>query len=107
VNALIVRVVVTDSNVLINLMHVARLDFLGTIPGHEFVVPDHVREEITNPSQRQTLDAAIDSGSLKLESITDLDALAVFAELIAHIGRGEAQSRPHRRGSGRRGQERA
>jgi hypothetical protein len=32
-----------DSNVLINLMHVSRLGLLGSIPGHEFVVPDHVR----------------------------------------------------------------
>lgn len=39
----VLRIVVTDSNVLINLMHVSRLGLLGSIPGHEFVVPDHVR----------------------------------------------------------------
>jgi predicted nucleic acid-binding protein len=50
--------------VLINLLHVARLDLLSKLPGHEFVVPDHVREEI--------------------------DAITVFTELIVHIGRGEA-----------------
>jgi hypothetical protein len=45
VSTSVVRIVVTDSNVLINLMHVSRLDLCGRIPGHEFVVPDHVREE--------------------------------------------------------------
>jgi predicted nucleic acid-binding protein len=82
--------VVTDSNVLINLMHVSRLGLLGRIPGHEFVVPDHVREEITNADQREALDAAIDAGVVRLESITDLDVLTSFTELIVHIGRGEA-----------------
>jgi predicted nucleic acid-binding protein len=75
VNTPVVRVVVTDSNVLINLMHVSRLGLLGSIPGHEFVVPDHVREEIVNPNQRALLDNAVNDGWLKL---------------IAHIGRGEA-----------------
>jgi predicted nucleic acid-binding protein len=46
------RIVVADSNVLINLMHVSRLGLLAHIPDHEFVVPDHVREEITTPDQR-------------------------------------------------------
>jgi len=90
VNTPVLRIVVTDSNVLINLMHVSRLDLLRSLPGHEFVVPDHVREEITNPDQRAALDAAIGAGTVKLESITDLDALATFTELIAHIGRGES-----------------
>jgi len=90
VNTPIRRIVVTDSNVLINLMHVARLGLLGSLPGHEFVVPDHVREEVTNPDQRSALDAAIDAGTVKLESITDLDVLVTFTELIAHIGRGES-----------------
>ena len=71
-------------------MHVSRLDLLRSLPGHEFVVPDHVREEITNPDQRAALDAAIDAGTVKLESITDLDVLATFTVLIAHIGRGES-----------------
>jgi predicted nucleic acid-binding protein len=86
----VVRIVVTDSNVLINLIHVSRLGLLGSIPGHEFVVPDQVREEITKPNHRSTLDAAIGAGAIKLESVTELDALTTFTELIAHIGRGEA-----------------
>ena len=86
----LVRIVVTDSNVLINLMYVSRLGLLAKIPNHEFVIPEHVRAEITIPEQRVVLDAAIDEGWLKVEVISDLGALTVFAELIAHIGRGEA-----------------
>jgi predicted nucleic acid-binding protein len=54
------------------------------------VVPDHVREEITTPDHRALLDRALDEGWLKLETITDLDAIVTFTELIDRIGRGEA-----------------
>lgn len=85
-----VCVVVTDANVLINLMHVSRLGLLAKIPNHEFVVPEHVREEIAIPEQRATLDAAVSDGWLKLEAISDLGAITLFTELIAQLGRGEA-----------------
>lgn len=86
----LLRIVVTDANVLINLMHVSRLDLLAKIPNHEFVVPEHVREEITIPEQRTTLDAAVSEGWLTIEVLDDLGAITVFTELIAYIGRGEA-----------------
>lgn len=86
----LLRIVVTDANVLINLMHVSRFGLLAKIPNHEFVVPEHVREEITIAEQRSTLDAAASEGWLKIEVIDDLGAITVFTELIAHIGRGEA-----------------
>lgn len=79
-----------DANVLINLMHVSRLGLLAKIPNHEFVVPEHVREEITIPEQRATLDAAVSDGWLKVEVISDLGTITMFTELLAHIGRGEA-----------------
>jgi predicted nucleic acid-binding protein len=84
------RTVVTDANVLINLMHVSRLGLLAKIPNHEFVVPEHVREEITVATHRTTLDAALTAGWLKIEVIDDIGAITVFTELIARIGRGEA-----------------
>jgi predicted nucleic acid-binding protein len=84
------RVVVTDANVLINLMHVDRLSLLGHLSGYEFVVPDHVRAEITDPAQVAMLDEAASRGFLRVEPVTDLAALTLFAELIAHIDRGEA-----------------
>lgn len=86
----LLRIVVTDANVLINLMRVSRLGLLAQIPNYEFVVPDHVREEITIPEQRATLDAAVTAGWLKLEVIDDLGAITAFTELTTRIGRGEA-----------------
>jgi predicted nucleic acid-binding protein len=86
----LLRIVVTDANVLINLMHVSRLGLLARIPNHEFVVPEQVREEITIPEQRATLDAAVNDGWLKVEAISDLGAITAFTELLAHVGRGEA-----------------
>lgn len=84
------RIVVTDANVLINLMHVARLDLCASLPGYEFVVPDHVREEIQDSHQRSVLDDALGRGRLRLEAITDLGSIALFAELTVYLGRGEA-----------------
>lgn len=86
----LLRIVVTDANVLINLMHVSRLGLLAKIPNHEFVVPEHVREEITMPEQRAALDAAVSDGSLKVEVTHDLGTITMFTELVAHLGRGEA-----------------
>lgn len=84
------RVVVTDACVLINLIHVGRLPVLGDLPGYEFVVPDHVYEEVTDPGQRQALDDAIDHGKLREESLTDLSSIDLYASLRASLGRGEA-----------------
>lgn len=83
-------IVVTDANILINLMHVARLDLCANLPDYGFVIPDHVREEIKNPSQRAALDDAIARDVFRVESITEIDTIALFDELIAHIKRGEA-----------------
>ena len=84
------RVVVADANVLINLMHVARLDLCGALPDLEFVVPNHVREEIERPAQRETLDRALAEGMFQIALITEPEDIDFFAELITHLGRGEA-----------------
>lgn len=81
-------IVVADACVLINLMHVARLDLCARLPGLELVVPEHVREEIIR--QRAALEDAISRGVLRLEAITDLTAFALFAQLTERLGRGEA-----------------
>lgn len=69
------RGVVTDSCVLINLIHVGRLAILEELPGYEFVIPDHVYEEVTDPEQRRVLDEVIAQGKLKKEPLTDLSAI--------------------------------
>jgi predicted nucleic acid-binding protein len=84
------QVVVTDANVLINLMHAGRLDLLGALTAFEFVVPDHVVAEITVPVQRQALEIAFIRSSLSKQSITDPGELATYAELRRIMGSGEA-----------------
>jgi predicted nucleic acid-binding protein len=84
------RVVVTDANVLINLMHAGRLDLLGALTAFEFVVPDHVITEITAPAQRQALEIALTRGALRRQSITDPRELATYAGLRRIMGSGEA-----------------
>ena len=63
---------------------------IARLPGYGFVVPDHVREEITDANQRAALDDAVVRSVLRIEAITDLGAVTLFTELIAHIDRGEA-----------------
>jgi predicted nucleic acid-binding protein len=85
-----IRVVVTDSCVLINLIHVGRLRLLGELPGYEFVIPDHVYEEVTDPEQRRVLDEVLAQGKLKKEPLTDLAAIELYANLRGRLGSGES-----------------
>jgi hypothetical protein len=50
---------VLDANFVINLIHAARLNLLAALGSYRFVVPDEVVEEITEPLQRQQLQAAL------------------------------------------------
>ncbi len=84
------HLVVIDTNVLINLMHVSRLGLLAKIPGHRFLVPEQVREELKLSEQQATLDRAIAEGYLKIGVIQECSSLTLFAELTACLGRGEA-----------------
>jgi predicted nucleic acid-binding protein len=84
------RVVVTDANVLINLIHVGRLDLLGKLSGYAFAVPEHVFLEVTHPDQAQALQAAVDAGHVSRETMTDPAELALYARHRQIMGRGEA-----------------
>ena len=84
------RTIVADANVLINLMHVNRLDLCSCLPGCTFVVPDHVRDEITDKGQRVALDDAVTRGIFHIEAIKAIDTISLFAELTTYVGRGEA-----------------
>jgi len=44
-----VRVVVTDTNILINLIHVGQLELLAKLPAYSFVVPEEVVNEVPIP----------------------------------------------------------
>jgi len=84
------RVVVTDANVLINLIHVGRLDLLGSLAQYEFVVPPEVVAEVAVPEQAEALDAAFDEGHVGRQSFSGTVELSIFAELLQTVGKGEA-----------------
>ena len=84
------RVVLTDANVLINFLHLGRLDLLGNLPDNEFLVPDHVVEEISDPVQRERLDEGVRAGFLSMLSITDLEEIESYARFHSTLGQGES-----------------
>jgi predicted nucleic acid-binding protein len=85
-----VRIVVTDTNILINLAHIGRLDLLGKLPPYLFVVPEEVVKEVREPAQSQAVQTAISSGLLQVVQLTDPSELKVYADLIQILGIGEA-----------------
>ena len=84
------RVVVTDANVLINLIHVGRLGLLGALVAYEFVVPPEVEAEVRIPAQAQELTHAFDAGHVERTQFLGIEELEAYAELVQTIGRGEA-----------------
>ena len=85
-----VRVVVTDANILINLIHAGHLSLLGKLPGFSFVVPDEVVAEVSDPEQEQALSKALGEGILIQESITEIAELALYAAFTSSLGKGES-----------------
>ena len=83
-------IVVTDSNVLINLAHINRLDLLDRLPPFSFVVPQEVVKEITNVTQSELVLGAINSGSLKEVQLDSIPELRIYAQLVRTLGSGEA-----------------
>ena len=86
------RTVVTDSNVLINLIHANRLDILGKLPGYEFVVLEEVVAEISIPEQKKALNEAFDDQHLKREILSGVPALTLYSKLRRSMGKGESAS---------------
>lgn len=84
------RTAVVDANILINLIHADLLQLLGAIPDYDFVVPEEVVSEIIEPAQHQQVAGAISDGRLRVETITEPDDLARYAELRRSLGKGEA-----------------
>src|SRR5690242_3099869 len=85
-----IRVVVTDTNILINLIHVGFLDLLSKLPAYTFVVPEEVVKEVSDPRQRQALEEALSCGVLQVVQLTDPAELTAYAQLITFLGSGEA-----------------
>ena len=93
-------VVVTDANVLINLIHTGRLPLLGQLPGLRFVVPDDVVAEVTEGDQPARLAEALLTGTLTTCTLTELVDLTLFAELRVVLGSGESACLALAQGSG-------
>jgi predicted nucleic acid-binding protein len=87
-----VRIVVTDSNVLINLIHANSLHVTGRLAGYEFVVIEEVVAEISVPEQATALNVAFERGFLRREVLSDITALTLFSDLTRIMGKGEAAS---------------
>jgi predicted nucleic acid-binding protein len=86
------RVVAADANVVINLIHVGMLGGLPAMVDMEFVVTDEVYGEVQRPEQRQIMDATLAAEIWSRASLTEPDAIALFATLATTMGRGEAAS---------------
>lgn len=86
------RIVITDTNILINLCIAGGLPLLASIPGHEFALCEEVRQELTKPEQEAAVGDAIARGDLKQAQLTTVEELETFAQLRGIIGIGEAAS---------------
>ena len=73
------RIVVADASVLINLIHVDALQLLGRLVRFEFVVIEHVIQEITRPDQAAALAHAMQQGWIRREGLDRPDGLEAFA----------------------------
>lgn len=85
-------VVVTDANVLINLIRIGQLPLLSQLDGYRFLVPAEVVNEITEPDQREALSWALTEGHLEQVVVDTMESLQLFAELRDVMGMGEAAS---------------
>jgi len=83
-------VVVTDTSILINLIHTGHLALLGGLPGFRFVILDEVLAEILHPVQQRIVTEAITAGHIRRESISSTEELALYAELRQVLGAGES-----------------
>jgi predicted nucleic acid-binding protein len=86
----ILRIVVTDSSVVINLHHTSHLGLLRALPTFRFVVPQEVIGEITEPAQAELLSQLVADGSLEKVSLEGPEELTFFADLSNRLGLGES-----------------
>jgi predicted nucleic acid-binding protein len=84
------KLVFVDASVLINFLHLDRLDLLGSFKEYRFAVPEEVEEEILWPELTARLKAARESGHITVEPTTDLKEISRIGDLRQVMGRGEA-----------------
>ena len=76
----VTTVVITDTNVLINFLHIGQLALLGELPAYRFQLPTEVLQELTGPEQRAAVDNAIH------RSIFIAPELAALAPAVRLLG---------------------
>ena len=84
------RIVITDANVLINLATANGMMLLRDLPGHEFLLPEEVRNEVTAAPQRAVLDRAIAEGYLSVRRLESVAGLTLYVDLRKTLGAGES-----------------
>lgn len=84
------HVVVTDTNVLINFIHLERLPLLNHIPRHRFSVPEQVVDEVTRPDQANALSESLVNGQLDRCDTGERATFELFSRLCLRIDVGEA-----------------
>jgi predicted nucleic acid-binding protein len=86
------KIVITDASVVINFIHADLLMRLPDLTGMSFVVTDVVYDEVNYPAERRTLDEVLTLDGWACESVTDPAAMALQADLMSVMDRGEASS---------------
>lgn len=84
------RLVLTDTNILLNLAIVDRLDLLGVFPDLRFSAPRTVFDEVLSPRERTRVERAVACGLLPEIAFDDIDTLALFSRLLRIMEQGEA-----------------
>ena len=87
--------VVTDASVLVNFLRIDRMELIAG-HSHEFIVTDHVADEVSDryPDQQQRFASAIEVGALSQQSVTSPAEVALFGTLSAsgRLGAGECSA---------------
>lgn len=87
------RTVVVDTDVLIHLGQVGRLDLLATLPNMDFVVPEAVIAELLKPESRKLVEHALKEGWVQRVRLTGPSEWERFESILKSgaIGSGEAE----------------
>jgi predicted nucleic acid-binding protein len=83
-------ILVTDTNILINFIHVRQLGLLGRLLTRRIAIPEQVIAEITWEAQVKALSAAIDANHLDTCELGDAKTRSLFMHLRGQIEDGEA-----------------
>ena len=87
------KIVILDTNIVINFLKIKRVDLLRQHP-FEFKITDHILDEITYEKQRDLLEKSISDGTFEQVSLATMEELVIFAKLTSrgNLGMGECSA---------------